>query len=391
MAAGAPRLPSSCALRCSEVDPRAATYFADQLLRYAALALVNANIDPATADAKAVSAILQTFQQTLMGSNGIAERSAPSGASAEAAFGAQLSAAMEDAAQATKSGWASLDVLGVFKDEKKREAKMLAFSRVLSSGGLFDESARCDVAHVLVALHDVTCAAHCGMEFATDAALAIHREMECAFRSLSCSFDGCDVIVASRHALDHAGTCPRRPTRCALNGGCGTTIAFADVAAHDRGCPKRAVQCPFHASLGCDGLSAAGAALLADGVAAHCDGVDQINSHLHTASRVIAQQRARIDASGALVAAQGRALEALRQELAQCRADGDVTRSQLLALQKGVEERHEVQTRSVGAVVKKVATLTSRLGKTEAAATKMARVVVANQKTVQALATASSR
>ena len=370
-------------IRCGEVDVRAATFVADQLLRYAALSLVNANIDPASADAKA-SAILRTFQQTLKASRGAL-------ASTEADFGARMTSSMADAAEATKSGWTALDVLGVFKDDQKREAKIVAYSSVLNSSGLFDHSSRQDVAHVLIALHDGARVAHCGMEFPSCSALTEHRETSCAFRSLSCQFDGCDAVVAARHALDHAALCPRRPTRCALNGGCGATTAFADVAAHCLECTKRNVSCPFHAALGCDGLDAAGAPLLAEGLAAHCDSVTQINTHLHLASRVIAQQRARLDASDALLAAQGRALEALRRELAQCRADGEVTRGQLLALQTGVEERHELQGRSLGAAVKTIATISTRIGKNEAAATKMARVVVANEKAVQAIARAGSR
>jgi len=396
---------------CSHIDPQATSFIADTLLQCAAVALVHQGIlDPLVQQSKARDAVT-AFSAALANVADIAGRSGVTGATPESRFGRQLEGAMRETAEASKSGFARFDVLGVFAAAEEKRAAQTASVAAALNQHVLTPSVRRLAALELIHRHDTTQAATCGAVFPSAAELDEHCANACACRPIPCEFAGCSTVTAARHAASHAAQCPRRLVACDHHGGCGAAVAFEMLAAHVTvSCPKRDVVCPFQC-IGCV------APLQADALASHCA---DVNMHLVLAARCVnirvlqagftvvvspithAHMRCVFSLFfsllGSMIAAQGEILNqraaevhTLRVELQQSQADGKVLRTAFLALQSGVEQREATRVKEHTALAKTLKTLEKRVASNEVASARAAKVVVANEKSVKAITAALGR
>jgi len=158
-------------------------------------------------------------------------------------FAPALKTAMEAHVKGKRPMWRK-----IFSNERKDKAAAEAMEIKIIQNGDFDMSMREGMAKLLIAIIDTPRTSYCGEEFETAEEYDQH-QMQCAFRTVTCKNEGCEVQYSFQNHGLHQEGCPHRLLLCNLN--CGQEIKRKDMEAHCNGpCPKKIVPCKFE-SLGC--------------------------------------------------------------------------------------------------------------------------------------------
>lgn len=131
---------------------------------------------------------------------------------------------------------------------EKREDKIDDFVQEMEINGFWLLDRREAVAQILVKNVDFKNIFHCDKKFNTAEELVEH-VVNCGFRTMNCSNEGCSTVFCASHLEKHDSACPFKIIPCEQQ--CSENIMRREMDRHCiTVCPMKIVSCPFYA-VGC--------------------------------------------------------------------------------------------------------------------------------------------
>ncbi|KAH6757300.1 TRAF-like superfamily protein [Perilla frutescens var. hirtella] len=131
---------------------------------------------------------------------------------------------------------------------EKREDWIDDLVQEMEMNGFWLLNRRSIVAQTLLKNLDFRNTYHCNMNFKSPEDLEKHK-LNCGFRTLSCTNEGCDSSFSAAQMDHHDSTCPFKMLPCEQN--CPDIIMRREMDRHCiTTCPMKLVKCPFY-SVGC--------------------------------------------------------------------------------------------------------------------------------------------
>ncbi|GFZ03689.1 TRAF-like superfamily protein [Actinidia rufa] len=131
---------------------------------------------------------------------------------------------------------------------ERREDRIDDFVQEMEINGFWLIERREVIAQTLLKNVDFKNTFHCDMKFNSAAELAEH-SLECNFRTMNCTNEGCNARFCASHLENHASICPFKILPCEQK--CSDSIMRREMDKHCiTVCPMRLVNCPFY-PVGC--------------------------------------------------------------------------------------------------------------------------------------------
>ncbi|GFZ03698.1 TRAF-like superfamily protein [Actinidia rufa] len=131
---------------------------------------------------------------------------------------------------------------------ERREDRIDDFLQEMEINGFWLIERREVIAQTLLKNIDFKNTFHCDMKFNSAAELAEH-SLECNFRTMNCTNEGCNARFCASHLENHASICPFEILPCEQK--CLDSIMRREMDKHCiTVCPMRLVNCPFY-PVGC--------------------------------------------------------------------------------------------------------------------------------------------
>ncbi|XP_057485345.1 uncharacterized protein LOC130771692 [Actinidia eriantha] len=131
---------------------------------------------------------------------------------------------------------------------ERREDKIDDFVQEMEINGFWLIERREVIAQTLLKNVDFKNTFHCDMKFNFAAKLVEH-SLECNFRTMNCTNEGCNARFCASHLENHASICPFEMLPCEQK--CSDSIMRREMDKHCiTVCPMRLVNCPFY-PVGC--------------------------------------------------------------------------------------------------------------------------------------------
>lgn len=132
---------------------------------------------------------------------------------------------------------------------ESREDRIDDFVQEMEMNGFWKLERREILAQALLKNLDFRNTFHCDMKFDSEDELKKH-SLECSFRSMSCTNEGCNSVFSAFHSEDHDSICPFKLLACEQK--CSSVIMRRDMDKHCiTVCPMKLVNCPFY-QVGCE-------------------------------------------------------------------------------------------------------------------------------------------
>ncbi|XP_068669265.1 uncharacterized protein [Aristolochia californica] len=127
---------------------------------------------------------------------------------------------------------------------ERREDKIDEFLQEMEMNGFWLMRRRESVAEILLKNVDHKSMYHCNMKFDSIEELRAHK-IQCNFRVLSCSSEGCRASFCAMHLEKHESTCPFKLLPCEQK--CPEVIMRCEMDRHCITlCPMKLMNCPFY-------------------------------------------------------------------------------------------------------------------------------------------------
>jgi homogentisate solanesyltransferase len=171
-------------------------------------------------------------------------------------------------------------VSGFFSSESRLN-KIKDFMQKVEMENLWAQDEREATAETILKNIDVKCNFHCPERFDMPEKLAEHI-IQCKFRILSCTNDGCAVSCSAIHIEKHDSACPFKLVPCEQL--CEQHVMRCEMDKHCATvCPMKLINCPFY-EVGCE------TAFAQCSLDRHCSGF--LQTHLMYVVQVITRQGA---------------------------------------------------------------------------------------------------
>ncbi|GFZ03695.1 TRAF-like superfamily protein [Actinidia rufa] len=126
---------------------------------------------------------------------------------------------------------------------KGERTGLMIFVQEMEINGFWLIERREVIAQTLLKNVDFKNTFHCDMKFNSAAELAEH-SLECNFRTMNCTNEGCNARFCASHLENHASICPFEILPCEQK--CSDSIMRREMDKHCiTVCPMRLVNCPF--------------------------------------------------------------------------------------------------------------------------------------------------
>ncbi|KAB5552889.1 hypothetical protein DKX38_010200 [Salix brachista] len=134
---------------------------------------------------------------------------------------------------------------------EKREDKIDDFMQEMETNGFWLLEKRETIAQILVKNVDYKNIFHCDKKFNTAEELAEH-VVNCGFRTMNCTNEGCTTVFCASQLEKHDSTCPFKIIPCEQH--CSENIMRREMDRHCiTVCPMKIVNCPFYV-VGCQSI-----------------------------------------------------------------------------------------------------------------------------------------